>query len=178
MRTFSTLACAALLIAFAIPALAQGAGDASIAVEQPWARATPAGAITGAAYMTLDNKSGTADRLTGASSDVAEKVQIHEMKVENGVMKMREVPDGLPIPAGGSVVLKPGSYHVMLIGLKKPLTAGEKIPLTLTFEKAGNISVTVPVQAMGAMQDKGGMNGMGEMQDGKSGGGMGNMEMK
>jgi periplasmic copper chaperone A len=87
-------------------------------------------------------------------------------------------PDGLPIPVGGSVVLKPGSYHVMLIGLKKPLTAGEKIALTLTFEKAGNISVTVPVQAMGAMQDKGGMKGMGGMQDDKSGGGMGNMEMK
>jgi copper(I)-binding protein len=76
------------------------------------------------------------------------------------------------------VVLKPGSYHVMLIGLKKQLTAGEKIPLTLTFEKAGNISVTVPVQAMGAAQDKGGMGSMGRMQDGKSDGGMGNMEMK
>jgi periplasmic copper chaperone A len=100
------------------------------------------------------------------------------MKVENGVMQMREVADGLPIPAGGSVVLKPGSHNVMLIGLKKPLTAGEKFPLTLTFEKAGNISVTVPVQAMDATQDKGGMSGMGGMQDGKSGGGMGNMEMK
>jgi len=124
--------------------------------------------------MTLDNKSGTADRLTGASSDVADKLQIHEMKVENGVMKMREVAGGLPIPASGSVVLKPGSYHVMLIGLKKPLTVGEKFPLTLTFEKAGNISVTVPVQAMGATEQKG---GMGDMHD-KQGGGMGHMEMK
>jgi periplasmic copper chaperone A len=171
MRTLSKLAVAALLIGFVAPALAQGTDNTSITVEQPWARATPTGAKTGAAYMTLDNKSGTADRLTGASSDVADKLQIHEMKVENGVMQMREVPDGLPIPAGGSVVLKPGSYHVMLIGLKKPLTAGEKIPLTLTFEKAGNISVTVPVQAMNAKQDKGGIGG-------KSGGGMGNMEMK
>jgi copper(I)-binding protein len=178
MRTLSQLALVALLIGFVGPAFAQGTGNTSITVEQPWSRATPKGAMTGAVYMTLDNKSGTADRLTGASSDVADKLQIHEMKVENGIMQMREVPDGLPIPAGGSVVLKPGSYHVMLIGLKKPLTAGEKFPLTLTFEKAGNISVTVPVQAMGAMQDKGGMNGMGGMQDGKSGGGMGNMEMK
>ena len=86
------------------------------------------------------------------------------MKVENGVMKMREVAGGLPIPASGSVVLKPGSYHVMLIGLKKPLTVGEKFPLTLTFEKAGNISVTVPVQAMGASQDKGGMGKMDKME--------------
>jgi len=173
MRTLSKLALAAVLTGFVAPALAQGTANTSIAVEQPWARATPAGAKTGAVYMTLDNKSGTADRLTGASSDVADKLQIHEMKVENGVMKMREVPGGLPIPGSGSVVLKPGSYHVMLMGLKKPLTVGEKFPLTLTFEKAGNISVTVPVQAMGATQDKGGMGGMQ-----KSGGGMGHMEMK
>jgi periplasmic copper chaperone A len=178
MHTLSKLALGALLISFVAPALAQGTGNTSITVEQPWARATPAGAKTGAVYMTLDNKSGTADRLTGASSDVADKLQIHEMKVENGVMKMREIAGGLPIPSGGSVVLKPGSYHVMLIGLKKPLTAGEKFPLTLTFEKAGNISVTVPVQAMGAMKDKGSMGGMGGMQDSKSGGGMGHMEMK
>ena len=176
MRTFSKLAFAALLIGFTVPALAQGADSGSITVEQPWSRATPSGAQTGAAYMTLDNKSASADRLTGASSDVADKVQIHEMKVVNGVMQMRELPDGLPIPAGGSVVLKPGSYHVMLIGLKKPLTAGETFPLTLTFAKAGNMSVIVAVQAIGAMQnDKGGMSGMG---DKKSGGGMGNTEMK
>ena len=175
MRTLSKLALAALIIGFVTPVLAQGAGNTSIVVEQPWARATPGGAKNGAVYMTLDNKSGTADRLTGASSDVADKLQIHEMKVENGVMKMREITGGLPIPASGSVVLKPGSYHVMLVGLKKPLTVGEKLSLTLTFEKAGNISVTVPVQAMGATQDKGGMS---RMQDNKSGGGMGHMEMK
>jgi periplasmic copper chaperone A len=160
MCNLSKLALAALLIGFVVPALAQGAGNTSITVEQPWARATPTGAKTGAVYMTLTNKSGTADRLTGASSDVADKLQIHEMKVENGVMQMHEIPGGLPIPAGGSVVLKPGSYHVMLIGLKKPLTAGEKIPLTLTFEKVGNISVTVPVQPMNATQDKGSMGKM------------------
>ena len=175
MRTLSKLALAAMLIGLVAPALAQGTGSTSIAVEQPWARATPSGAKTGAVYMTIDNKSDTADRLTGVSSAVADKLQIHEMKLENGVMQMREISGGLPIPADGSVVLKPGSYHVMLIGLKKPLTAGETFPLTLTFEKAGNISVTVPVQAMGAMQDKGGMGGM---QNNKSGGGMGNMEMK
>jgi len=174
MRTLSKLALAALVIGFVTPALAQGTGNTSITIEQPWARATPGGAKTGAVYMTLDNKSATADRLTGASSDVADKLQIHEMKVENGVMKMREVAGGLPIPPSGSVVLKPDSYHVMLIGLKKPLTAGEKFSLTLTFEKAGNISVTVPVQSMGATQDK---SGMGSMQD-KSGGAMGHMEMK
>lgn len=182
MRSLLKLTFAAVSLALAAPALAQGAGSSTIAVEQPWARATPAGATTGAVYMTVDNKSGSADRLTGASSDVAGKVQIHEMTVVNGVMQMRQLADGLAIPAGGSVALKPGSYHVMLIGLKKPLTAGETFPLTLTFAKAGNISVTVPVQAMGAMQDnKGGMSGMSGMSgmgDNKPGTGMGHMEMK
>ena len=178
MRTLSKLALAAVLIGLIPPALAQQSGNTSITVEQPWARATSSGAKTGAVYMTLDNKSGTADRLTGASSDVADQLQIHEMKVENGVMQMRQIAGGLSIPAGGSVVLKPGSYHVMLIGLKKPLTPGEKFPLTLSFEKAGNIAVSIPVQAMGATQDKGSMGNMGGMQDNKSDGGMGKMEMK
>jgi periplasmic copper chaperone A len=151
--------------AFALPAFAQGGGASPIAVEGPWARATPAGARTGAVYMTLANKTNASDRLTAASSDVAAKVQIHEMSVVNGIMKMRQLTDGLGIPAGGSVTLKPGGYHVMLIGLKKPLIVGETFPLTLTFQKAGNISVTVQVKAMGAMQDN------------KSGG-MGKMEMK
>jgi periplasmic copper chaperone A len=151
---------AATLVAATVPALAQS----SIQIEQPWSRATPSGAKTAAVYMTIDNKSGTADRLTGASSDVADKLQIHEMKVENGVMQMREIAGGLPIPANGSAVLKPGGYHVMLIGLKKPLSAGENFPVTLNFEKAGNISVTVSVQAMGATPGKGNMDGMGHME--------------
>lgn len=175
MRTLSKLVLATILIACAGPALAQGTGSTSITVEQPWARATPAGAPTGAVYMTLTNKSNAADRLTGASSDVAAKVQIHEMAVVKGVMQMRQLTDGLAVPAGGSVTLKPGSYHVMLVGLKKPLIAGETFPLTLTFAKAGNISVTVPVKAIGATQS--GEGGMGGMQ-GKKPGGMGNMEMK
>ena len=158
MRTLLTLAATTLLIVAASFAFAQGA---SIQVEQPWARATPAGAGTGAVYLTITNKSHDADRLLGASSDVAEKLQIHEMKVVNGTMEMREVSGGLPVPASGSVELKPGGYHVMLIGLKKPLKAGETIPLTLDFEKAGKVSITVPIRAMGAGHDD--MPGMGHM---------------
>jgi periplasmic copper chaperone A len=185
MRSLSKLTLFAALIAGAPAAFAQGNEASTIAVEQPWARATPAGAQTGAVYMTLDNKTDAADRLTGASSNVAAQVQVHEMAVVDGVMQMRQLTDGLPIPAGGSVTLKPGSYHVMLIGLKKPLTPGETFPLTLTFAKAGNISVRVPVQAMGAMQDNkggmnhmGGMSGTGGMENNKAGGSMGKMEMK
>ena len=82
------------------------------------------------------------------------------MKVVNGVMEMREITGGLPVPASGSVELKPGSYHVMLIGLKKPLKAGETIALTLDFEKAGKVSITVPIRAMAAEHDMPGMEHM------------------
>ena len=161
MRYLSKLAFAALLMVAAVPAFAQ---SPSIQVENPWARATPSGAKTGAVYMTIDNKSSIADRLTGVSSEVAKKLQIHETKMENGIMKMREISGGLPVPAGGSVVLKPGGYHVMLIDLNKPLKAGETFPLTLVFEKAGKISITVPVQSMGATgATHDGMPGMGHM---------------
>jgi periplasmic copper chaperone A len=170
MRFLSSLALMAILIAVAPAAFAQGGATSTIAVEQPWARATPAGAMTGAAYMTIANKTNTADRLTAASSDVAAKVQIHEMAMVNGVMQMRQLVDGLAIPAGGSVTLKPGGYHVMLIGLKKRLIAGQTLPLTLTFAKAGNISITVPIQAIGATHSGSGMGGKPD--------GMGNMEMK
>ncbi len=178
MRFLSKFAMLAILTAVAPAAFAQAGGTSTITVEQPWARATPAGAITGAVYMTLTNKTKDQDRLTAASSDVAAKVQIHQMSVVNGVMKMRQLVDGLAIPAGGSVTLKPGGYHVMLIGLKKQLIAGQTLPLTLTFAKAGNVSITVPIQAIGATQaGKGGMGGMEGMQGNESGG-MGNMEMK
>jgi len=163
----------AVLIAAASPASTQQTGP-SIAVERPYARATPAGAQTGAVDMNVDNKSHAADRLVGASSDVADKLQIHETTVVNGVMQIREVAGGLAIPADGSVKLKPGSYHVMLIGLKKPLKAGETLPLTLMFEKAGNISVTVPVQAMTKSDNGGDMSNMHD----NHGGAMGHMEMK
>jgi len=173
MRFLSKLAMMAILTAVAPAAFAQGGGPSTITVEQPWASATPAGAMTGAVYMTLANKAKDADRLTAASSDVASKVQIHEMAVVNGIMTMRQLVNGLAIPAGGSVTLKPGGYHVMLIGLKKQLVMGQSLPLTLTFAKAGTISITVPIKAIGASQ--GGMSGMG---DKKSGGGMDKMEMK
>ena len=161
MRNVSKLAFAALLMVAAVPAFAQ---SPSIQVENPWARATPSGAKTGAVYMTIDNKSSIADRLTGVSSEVAKKLQIHETKTDKGITKMREISGGLPVPAGGSVVLKPGAYHVMLIDLNKPLKAGETFPLTLVFEKAGEISITVPVQSMGAAgATHEGMPGMGHM---------------
>jgi periplasmic copper chaperone A len=185
MRFLFTFALLAALLECAPAAFAQANRTSTITVEQPWARATPAGALTGVAYMTLENKTNAADRLTGISSNVAAQVQIHEMALVDGVMQMRQVAAGLPIPAGGSVLLKPSSYHVMLIGLKRPLVAGETFPLTLTFANAGNISIAVPVEAMGAMRSDTGDIGRGDTGrmgggsgDNKSQGGMGTMEMK
>ena len=126
-----------------------------ISIEKPFSRATPAGAKVGAGYMTITNKSATADRLLSASSPVAGKVEIHEMSMQDNVMKMRELPNGLSIESGKSVSFAPGGYHLMLLGLKAPLKTGDKVSVTLNFEKAGRIDVTLDVEGIGAQQPGG-----------------------
>ncbi len=139
MRHYS-LCTLALAFAFcAAPALAQEFKAGDIVVEKPWARATPKGAEVGGAYMTIENKGASPDRLTGGSADFA-TVEIHEMKSENGVMEMRELKDGLAIPAHGSVGLAPSGYHLMFTHLVHPLTKGETIKATLNFEHAGPVT--------------------------------------
>jgi copper(I)-binding protein len=151
-----TIMVAALAIVFAIGVLHAQTSN-SISIEKPFSRATPGGAQVGAGYMTITNKGAAADRLVAAASPAAGQVKIHEMSMDGGVMKMREVAGGLPIDAGKSVALAPGGYHLMLMGLKAPLKAGDKLPVTLTFEKAGNVEVTLDVQALGG-QPSGGMS--------------------
>ena len=129
-------------------AMASAAWAGDITLDHPWARATPAGAKVGAGYVTLKNTGSAGDSLVAATADVAGRVEIHEMAVVDGVMKMRPVK-ALTIPAGKSVELKPGSYHIMLMELKQPLKAGDKVTGTLTFEKAGTIPVEYAVEAMG-----------------------------
>jgi periplasmic copper chaperone A len=123
---------------------------ADVMVMGPWARATPPGAKVGAGYMTLHNAGAAGDRLVSASSDVADHVEIQETSIDNGVTKMRELPRGLEIPAGKAVELKPGGYHLMLMGLKQPLKAGEMVKAIVTFEKAGAMPVELKVEAVGA----------------------------
>lgn len=130
-------------------AMASAAWAGDITLDHPWARATPAGAKVGAGYVTLKNTGSAGDNLVAATADVAGRVEIHEMAVVDGVMKMRPVK-ALPIPAGKSVELKPGSYHIMLMELKQPLKAGDKVTGTLTFEKAGTIPVEYAVEATAA----------------------------
>jgi len=119
-------------------------------VAQPWARATPKGASSAAGYLAVTNSGTTPDRLTCVSSDAAAQCQIHTMSLEGGVMKMRPVEGGLEIPPGGTVTLKPGGLHVMLVNLKHPLEPGKVVALTLKFEKAGTLEVELPIAAIGA----------------------------
>ena len=144
--------------ALALAAIAPAHADDSVTVTQAWARATPGTVKTGAIYLTATNNGMAADRLVGASSPAADKVELHEMAMDNGVMKMRPVKS-LTIAPGKSVVLKPGGYHVMLTGLKAPLKEGDTVPLTLRFEKAGAIAVTAQIAKAGAMHP-GEMSGM------------------
>jgi len=121
----------------------------ALEIGHPWARATPPTAPTGGAFLTVKNTGATADRLLSASSPAAEAVQVHEMKMEGNVMRMREQDGGLEIAPGATVTLAPGHLHLMMMGLKGPLKQGEKVPVTLVFEKAGSIDVELAVMAMG-----------------------------
>ncbi|QZA82395.1 copper chaperone PCu(A)C [Deefgea piscis] len=120
-----------------------------MSVDQVWTRATPPQAANAGVFMTINSKA--ADQLLSASSDLASKTEIHEMKMSDGVMKMRQMTAGLPIASNQTLTLAPGGYHIMLIGLKKGLVAGEKQALTLHFAKAGAITVTVDVKNIAHM---------------------------
>jgi len=138
------------------PTRAQPAGADTLAITQAWSRATPGGAHVASGYMTITSQSPVADRLLGGSSDAAAKVEVHEMMTKDGVMTMREVADGLPIPPGATVKLAPGGFHLMLVDVKKPLKQGDKVTVTLNFEKAGKKEVSLNVLGVGAKgPDKG-----------------------
>jgi copper(I)-binding protein len=156
MRRSSVFALTLALVVGAAHALAQEFKAGDIVISTPWARATPKGAEVGGAYLTIQNKGATPDRLTGGSADFA-TVEIHEMKSENGVMEMREVTGGLAIPAHGSLGLAPGGYHLMLTHLAHPLTKGDTVKATLAFERAGPVEVEFKVVGVGA--SSGGMKG-------------------
>ena len=143
-----------LWLAAASGAMAQ-TGD--LQITNAWARATPGGAQTAAAYVTI--LSPTGDRLTAAATPAAQKADLHSMTMDGNVMKMRQV-DGVDLPAGQAVTLKPGGYHIMLTGLAQPLTEGQTFPLALSFDKAGTREVTVTVQKVGSMGPGANMPGM------------------
>lgn len=150
-KTFFAAAAAFLLVACAAP----GAGPSNVSVKDPWARPAAGGGgmamggSTSAAYMTLQN-SGAADKLISASTDAAGVVEIHETKAgSGGMMMMAPLPTGLDVPANGSVELKPGGYHIMLMGVKKDLMPGQTFKLQLKFQSGKTIDLDVPVRDPG-----------------------------
>jgi copper(I)-binding protein len=122
-------------------------------IGHPWSRATPPGAKVAGGYFTVTNTSSSSDRLLSISSEISAKAELHEMGVSDGVMTMRPVTGGLEIPAGGKVALAPGGYHLMFVGLKRQPKQGETFPATLTFEKAGTVTVDFAVEGMGQMDE-------------------------
>jgi len=141
---------AAILALVANAAFAHEYKAGSLEIKHPWARATPKGAAVAGGYMTIVNNGTTADRLLGGSSPASGKFEIHEMAMDNGVMKMRPLPKGLEIKPGQTVELKPGSYHLMFMGLKQPFEKDMRVKGTLVFEKAGTVEVEYAVEAIGA----------------------------
>ena len=145
-------------IAFVVAALLLLAGSAAasdykvgaLEIVQPWSRATPKGARVASGYVTIRNSGSTADRLIGATFAFASRAEIHEMSTAHGVMKMREIK-ALEIKPGTTVELKPGSYHLMFIGLTGPLAKGDRVKGALAFENAGAVEIEYAVEAIGAM---------------------------
>ncbi|WP_291868165.1 copper chaperone PCu(A)C [Bradyrhizobium sp.] len=146
-----TLAYAISFVALlAAPATAQDIKAGDLVITKAWSRATPGGAKVAGGYLTIENKGAAADRLIGGSADVAGKFEVHEMAMNNGVMTMRHLEKGLVIEPGKTIRLAPGGYHLMLMDLKSPLKQGDKLPVTLEFEKAGEVKLAFDVQGVGA----------------------------
>ena len=151
-RSMLLSALAGASVAVALSALAHDYKVGALEIAHPWTRATAPTAKAGGGFLVITNKGTTPDRLVAAESDAAQKVEIHEMKMDGSVMRMRELEKGLEIPPGGSVMLKPGGYHIMFMELKAPFAKGAKVPVTLVFEKAGKVDVQFAVQDMGSAE--------------------------
>lgn len=138
-----------LLIPLFVFTVAATAADPTLVVEAPWSRATAPTAAVGAGFMTLVNSGPTVVRVVSATASVSSVVEIHSTEVVDGKMRMIQV-EGIDVPAHGRVELKPGSLHVMFIGLTAPLVEGQKIPLTLTSALGATVAVQLAVQAVGS----------------------------
>lgn len=175
------LALFAPILFAASAAFAQPVAHGGLVVERVWARAAAEEGMTSVVYLSIVNRGGD-DALTHARTPVANAAVLHQTRNDSGVMRMLKV-DSIPIPAGGRVVLKPGGYHIMLVGLQKPLKPGDIFPVSLTFAHAGTLIVEAHVlkagasgpapEDMGNDMDHGGTSG-----GGMSGGDMGGMNMK
>jgi len=121
-----------------------------INIEHPWTRATPAGAKVAGGYVTIENFGSKPDRLLSATMEASKQVELHEMSLTDGVMRMRGLPNGIPLPAGGRIELQPGGFHIMFLDLQRPLKQGEKVGGTLVFERAGVVQIEFQIDAIGS----------------------------
>lgn len=144
MFRFPTLL-AASLAALVLPVAAHSYEVGELHIGHPWARPTVAGQSAGGAFLKIENRGQAADKLLAARSDVAASTELHSMTMDGHVMRMREISE-LALPAGQTVELKPGGFHIMFTGLKAPLKSGDRVPLTLKFERAGEVTVEVKVE--------------------------------
>jgi periplasmic copper chaperone A len=139
-----------LVWGLANPAQAEDVTVGGLKIIAPWARATPKGASVGGGYMKISNTGSAVDRLIGGASDIASRFEIHEMSMDNGVMKMRPLANGIEIKPGQTVEFGPSGYHVMLVGLNRQLMQGDHFKATLEFAKAGKVEVDFTVESIGA----------------------------
>ena len=177
-RGFAGVFALALAQLSAFPAAATDFDVGSIHITQPWARATPKGASSAAAYMTITNNGKTPDKVSCVSSEASAECQVHTMTMNNGVMQMRPVVGGLEIKPGETVTLKPSGLHVMLVNLKHPLQEGKTVKVTLKFQNAGTVEVEYPIAAIGAAAPGVPAGGGTMMMGDHGGGGGGMMQMK
>jgi copper(I)-binding protein len=142
----------ALLLALlgGTPAGAHEVTVGALKLTNLWTRATPSAAPTAIGFLTITNTGAEPDQLIAVSSPDAASGEFHKMSMENDIMKMRALPGGIEIPAGGTVKLAPGGLHLMFVTLKAPLTEGGKLPVTLTFEKAGKVDTFLHILPIGA----------------------------
>jgi copper(I)-binding protein len=150
MTRTSFIVAAVLAASLAIPAHAEDVTAGPLKISAPWARATPKGASVGGGYMKISNTGNAADRLLSGTSDVSSRFEIHETTMDDGVMKMRPVANGLEIKPGQTIELKPGGHHMMFVGLKMAFEKGQHVKATLQFEKAGKVDVDFTVEGIGA----------------------------
>lgn len=182
LSNFKTPLALLLAAGLALPALAEtpapaggaapaeAARTAAISASGAFTRATLPGAPVAGGFVTLANSGSTDDRLVAAETDIAGRTEIHEMAMQDGVMRMRPLPDGLPLPAGETIELRPGGYHLMFLDLRQPLVEGESIAVTLHFETAPPMIIDLAVQAPGAKSAGAGHGAMGHGE--MTGGGM------
>ena len=144
----------AIALSLAGPVAAHGFKIGDLTIGHPWTRATPGGAKIGGGYLTVTNNGTAPDRLTGVALSVAGHGEIHEMKMDGGVMTMRPLANGIEIKPGETIKLEPGGYHAMFMDLKEPLKEGTMVKGQLQFEKAGKVDVEFKVDAIGATGKK------------------------